>query len=637
MVSVKKRILLGLALLVLLLIVLSLVVLIPTRNDLTRARKAFGGPLNRLTDERAEEAKQDIESALSRLDGFSGKILGAVPVMGTNLDAIEGVSEAVLPAIDAGLELKTKADEIEDDGVLSEGRFQLESFAELEAPLAEQVDTLTALEEELEAQKSSSLWPSLWETFTDLHYDIRTIREDADSLRLILEEIDSMLGAEGKRTYLILLLNNAELRGAGGALTGVGTITADDGELKLGDFTSVHALRTAKHKTVDVPKDYERYNIYEANDAATWINASYSPDVVDSATVAARLYEKVTGTKTHGAIAVDPRGIAALMPGDTEIDVPKIDETIETDDVADFVYSDAYEEFDDQQERRAAILEVGARAFAEILDADLDDQDDLERVADAFGAGHIRFISFDPKELRALNTVNATGSVPDLKSDGVLVAVQNRGGAAGIGSKMDYWADRKVTHGCSLEAGEAVLEGTGTQTEEAMKCVTRVELTNDAPEGLPAYVTGKVEPYALMRSLVEVYVPAAAKVTGLTRNGEPIGRITGNEGNWQSSGIYVEIPLGETAVVEIVYALPLEGDYSLEMLPQPLARDASVELALKVPRDWTVRGPGRWEDSIYRFRGEFDQAMTVKAFPTERKGLSAFWESLGDFWNDPLF
>lgn len=624
-VSVKKRILLGLALLVLLFLLLVIFVAVPTRNDLSKARKALGGPLNKLTDEQVEEARQNIESALDRLDGVPARVLGLAPVMGANLDAAEGVARAVLPVLDTGLELKTLADEIEQSGVLADGRVQLESFETLLDPLSAEVETLTTLEEELERNKTGSLWPSLWDTFTELHYDVRRLRSDADSFQRILEQMDSLLGGQEKRTYLILLMNNAELRGAGGALTGVGTITAENGELRLGEFTSVHSLRTAKHKKVPVPADYERYTVYEANDTATWINATYSPDLVDTSTVAARLYEKVTGTRTDGAIAIDPRGIVALMPGDAEIDVPIIDETIKTDDLADFVYSDAYEEFEDQQERRAAILTVGARAFAEVLNADLDDQDDIERVADAFSGGHVGFVSFHEDALRALDAVGASGRVPELKSDGALVAVQNRGGAPNIGSKMDYWASRTVAHGCVLESSET------------MGCLTKVSLTNDAPVGLPAYVTGSVEPYGLMRSLVEVYTPAAAEVTGVERNDEPIGRIIEEHGDFTSSGVYVEIPRGETSTVEISYDLPVDDQYYLVAMPQPLAKDADIELALQVPVDWTIRGPGRWEDDIYRYTGTFDETLEINAFPTERKGLSALWKSISNFWSEPLF
>ena len=621
----KKRILLGLALLVLFFLLLVVFVVVPTRNDLSDARKTLGGPLDRLTDERVEEAKQDIESALNRLDSLPARIVGFAPVAGANLDAAEAVSRAVLPALDAALELRTRADDIEESGVLQQGRIQLESFETLMEPLANEVETLTKLEEELEEQKTGSLWPSLWDTFTDLHYDVAQIRDGANSLQLVLDEIDSMLGAEEKRTYLILLMNNAELRGAGGALTGVGTISAENGRLKLGEFTSVHALRTTKHEDVPVPEDYERYTVYDANDTATWINATYSPDVVDTAIVTARLYEKVTGEATDGAIAVDVRGIEALMPGDAEIEVPLIDETVETDELADFVYSDAYEKFKDQQERRAAILEVGARAFAEVLDADLDDQDDIERVADAFSAGHVRFVSFHDDELKALDAAEATGRIPPLKNDGLLVAVQNRGGGPGYGSKMDYWAERTVAHECVLESSDQ------------LRCLTRVELTNDAPEGLPGYVTGFIEPYGLMRSLVEVYVPESATVTGIERNDEASGRILEVQDDFISNGIYVEIPLGETSTVEVAYDLPVGREYSLKALPQPLARDAKFTFALRVPGDWTVRGPGRWEDDIYRFNGKFAETLSFKAFPTEREGLSALWKSISDFWNQPLF
>ena len=433
----KKRILLGLALLVLLFLILLAFVVIPVRDDLLAARRILRGPLEKLNDERVEEAKAHVESALGKLDSFPAKVLGLVPFVGGNLDAVERVSERVPPALDAGLVLKTEAEALEDGGVLDRGRVKVEALASLEGPLEDQVETLTALEEELAAHTTGSLWPSLWEAFYEFRYEISEIRHDAEDFGRLLAEIDSLLGQEAERTYLILLLNNSELRGAGGVLTGVGTMTADHGELKLGAFTSVHRLRADRAVNVEVPLDFERFTKYEANSTSLWLNTTYSPDVPDVALVASRMYEEVTGTKTDGVMAVDPRGIAALMPQDATLEVRGVGEDVSTADLADFIYSDAYEEFNDQQQRRDAILELGARAFKLILEADLDDRDDIQRVADAFSGGHLRVVSFEESEQEALSAVEASGDLAPAPGDSVLITAQNAGGAPGIGSKMN--------------------------------------------------------------------------------------------------------------------------------------------------------------------------------------------------------
>ena len=50
-----------------------------------------------------------------------------------------------------------------------------------------------------------------------------------------------------------------------------------------------------------------------------------------------------------------------------------------------------------------------------------------------------------------------------------------------------------------------------------------------------------------------------------------------------------------------------------------------------------MRGPGRWEDGIFRYEGTFDETLLISAAPADRTGLPALWESLKNFWSEPLF
>lgn len=621
----RKRILLGLALLIVLLLALLAYVALPARNDLLQARNILSGPLEDLSDENVREAKDSIDQALGRLRSIPARILNFVPVAGRNLQAVEDVAGRVPPALDAGLRLKNEVEQLEKGGVFSKGRVRVDALAALRAPLEDEVDALEALEQELTESRSGYLWPSTWESFDDLLYEVTNLRRDSEGLAGVLDSLGPMLGTGSKRTYLTLLMNNAELRGAGGILTGIGTLTAQDGRLETSGFTSVHALRTEKSHKVPVPEDFERFRIYKANDTALFLNATYSPDVPDVAIVAARLYERVTGVETQGAIAVDPRGVAALMPADAELSVPGSNRTVATGELAEFIYSDAYEIFTDQQERRDAILDVGTKAFETILDADLDDQEDLQRVAEAFKGGHLRVVSFDEEEQSALEAVDAAGDFESDRLDSVHVAVQNRGGAPGIGSKMDYWSSRTVTHGCEMT------------TETEMSCSTNVTITNEAPKGLPDYVTGGGKPYGQIHDFVEVFVPAAAEVNAVELDDKETPLVVEEQADRTSLGMSTTIPRGAKTRIETAYTLPVDEGYSLLATPQPLAKDAQIKLSLELPTEWTVRGPGRWEDGIFRYEGTFDEPLEITAGPADLTGLPALWESLKRFWREPLF
>src|ERR671915_192099 len=48
----------------------------------------------------------------------------------------------------------------------------------------------------------------------------------------------------------------------------------------------------------------------------------------------------------------------------------------------------------------------------------------------------------------------------------------------------------------------------------------------------------------------------------------------------------------DKTTVEVGYALPLDGGYSLEVMPQPLTHPASLEIGLELPEDWAAWGPG---------------------------------------------
>jgi hypothetical protein len=460
----------------------------------------------------------------------------------------------------------------------------------------------------------------LWAALDNLGVRARQLGDDAGQARALLAIADDLFGATTGRTYLIALINNAELRGAGGVLTGLGTLTAEDGRLQLEDlFDHLEFSRSGPLQTVDASPEYvRRYGEFEANTTLT-LNATFSPDVVDVATVAAGIYQTVKGTRTDGVLFVDPRGLAALMPPSAQVEVEGTGVTLDKESIARFVYSDAYERFDDQSQRRGALIEVGRQVFESTLADGLRDRAALSDVATAFGGGHIRFVSFEPGEQEILDGLGISGDLTPPAVDAMLVAVQNFGTSTAGGTKLDYWAQRDEAHRCEL-------------TSQGATCSTAVKISNETPQGLTRYVAGS--PYGRMRDYVEIFVPDRARLLAVEADGKPTEYRSEDQSGFSVVSVFKAIEPGDAATISVDYELlgvSSDTGYELVATPQALAHDATVSINITAPDDWVVKGPGADGTENYSYEGPFRETLKVTAAPDERTGLPALWERI-EFW-----
>lgn len=596
---------------------------IPAALQLASARSALE-PSQSLDAQALKTSGSHALAAERHLGGFPARVVSKLPLIGSNIDALRSIANSTSDVFSVTASLARRLEALEQEGVISDARINLEGLAELQEPLQNTAEQLDLMVKRLQASRSGALLPPLWDLLNELTNFAETSHAAAEAGAELLQIAEPLLGSEEDRTYLVLLLNNSELRGAGGILAGAGTLTLSDGNMQLGSFYSAHDLQTEPRRQVEAPPAYERrFGIYEAN-STLWLNTTYSPDIPDVGLVASRLFEEVTGTPSDGVIVADPRGFSALLAAEASLDLPNGD-SIEKESLARFAYSDAYERFTDQNARRAFLVELGRLAFEQLLGAGLGGRTRLLEIGEAFAGGHLRFISFRRTEHQALRNAGMTGDLTrDFRGDTMMVTVQNRGGGPGRGSKLDYWASRRVAHNCDISSsGEAT-------------CLTRVTLTNEVPTGLTRYVAGT--PYGLLRSFVEIYIPGKATLQAVELGGVPAGVVLEREDGRRSAGVHLEVAPGDSATVEVRYeADAVVGGYELTAIPQPLTTDADLELNLNFPDDWAVRGlDNDVEQEHLHYQGDFDRPVIIRARKQERWGIPRMWDSLVRFWREPL-
>lgn len=604
-----------------LVILLSTYVGIAAGRELLAARSVLddlaGADMER-TD--ISRAKLHVRRANQHLTSLPAKILRAIPVARQNLDAGAALTEALLPVLDGAGDLQSALGRLED-GLWKRGAVDLEVLDALAGPVRQEADALRELLRIARTKRNGWLLPPVWDEVDTIIQEYGPVADSATTAGALLQDVDALLGRPEPRTYLVLLTNNAELRGAGGILSGVGSVRFSNGRLSIGRFYPVHHLREKPYEKVDAPRDFERrFSVYEA-DTTLWLNATFSPDLPDVALVASRLFEKTTGTATDGAIVLDPRGVEALARPGSTIEIEALDAQIKRDRLASFVYSEVYQRFTEQNVRRLALLEAGRQVFEDLRSADVKPAH-LEELGEAVNGGHLRMVSFfeDEQELLIeLGVAGELGSRPGRST--VHVTQQNFGSANGQGTKLDYWTERHVAQVCDIGRDEAT-------------CATEVEIHNKVPRGLGEYVGGR--PYGLLRTYLEIYVPDRADLQEATLDGETVDvRIEPDEG-YRSIGAFAAVAAGDTVRYRAEYTIPVDGRLELELRPQPLARDALLSLRLTVPEGWRLMGDGAELADGRAVHPAWDSPIEIRAEPDPRSGMPALWRDLRRFWTEPL-
>lgn len=119
-----------------------------------------------------------------------------------------------------------------------------------------------------------------------------------------------LLGADGPRSYLMLVQNEDELRATGGFISGVVRANVEDGQLLGLKFEDCYAVDDFSEPYPEPPPPLREYML-----ADLWVfrDANWSPDFPTSAQAAIDLYTISRDVDPDGVIALDQRAIRLLV------------------------------------------------------------------------------------------------------------------------------------------------------------------------------------------------------------------------------------------------------------------------------------------------------------------------------------
>ncbi len=510
----------------------------------------------------------------------------AVPLVAQHEHAIRTMVSDAERLVAAG---STAARDADVDSLrMEQGRLDPAKVVEMAAPLRRVQRALTRVDHHLEGIDTPWLLPPLDHALDDLTQDVGEARRAVATARVGVRAAPELLGADRPRNYFLAFTTPTEARAAGGFMGNWGVLTVSDGRLALSEFGRSEDLNKAGNpaaKTLSGPPDYlRRYGRFSP--ATEWRNVNMSPDFPTVTNVIREMFPQSGGRAIDGVLAIDPKGIAALLELTGPVNVAGRTEPLTAKNAAKFLLRDQYVEFEASNPDRIDYLSDAAKAVTNRLTtSSLPGLHDVGRILGrAARGGHLQARSFDPDADRFLRRLDIAQTLGGTPGDYLGLVTQNASG-----SKLELFLHRTMRIDTTVDPSTGQVRST-----------VEVRLRNDAPtSGLPDYVIGNFFglPRGTSRLFLSLYTPLRAST--VTLDGQAVETERDSELGLNVYSKYVDIPPGG----EVVLRFQLAGGthfvtrhgtsaYRLDLLHQTQVNADRVDVRVRTREPWTL-GDGR--------------------------------------------
>lgn len=479
-----------------------------TGGDLDALEAAL--PAAQDATERARAASSDPVWSLAQHLPWLGEQLRAVRTVSV---AADDLAQDAVPTVVEVSRLLTAPTMRSDDG-----RLDVATLAQAAPRIQAAADVAQRAHEQVVAIRTDRLVGRLAGPVRTVDDGLGRVAAALEGARKVSALLPGMLGADGERTYLVLALNSAELRAAGGIVGTVVEVHADDGRLSLGRTLSTADLRPLADPVL--PLGDAETALYGER-LGRWVqNAVSSPDFPRAAQLVAARWERETGNAVDGVVATDPVAVADLLGvlGAVRVEGgPRLTQ----DNLVEVLLHDAYLTFPDPADADAYFGRVAAAVFGDLTTGRGDTVDLLRVAGDATADGRVRVWSAHEDEQREIaGTVAGAAFLSGEHADATGVFLDDA-----TTGKLDLWLRSRVT-----------VEDLRCTGDEPTATV-RLELSYDPPADVasfPTYVTGSRGddiPRGSLVTTVTAYAPQGAPLGGIRRGTAVVSAVSATEGD----------------------------------------------------------------------------------------------------------
>ncbi len=491
------------------------------------------------------------------------QIVGKVPVVGRPVESLsqiaalaQRVTDDVVPPVMSALRQLDFANIHTEDGI------------EL-APIESAVPSLAAALDEAHAAalsasqiESGGYLSPVTSARDRLRHAVEDLAQGLESTYTAAKLAPEMLGKNGARSYIIAFQTNAETRGTGGLVGGIGIIRSSNGTITVDNIASNVALRNDL-RPMDLGPDFENlYGAYEPT--RIWENSNISPHFPYAGAFWRDLWHQQTGELVDGAVAVDPVALSYMLSATGPITMDD-GEVIDAGNVVALTESTAYARFSgDVLGRKKYLVDVAEKVVVKLV-ASTNSSGIVSALKRGVAERRIALWSAHPNEQARLESTEIGHAVPYTPAPYAAVVINNAGA-----SKLDYYIEKSITYD-----GETCWAAT-RRTEVS------AAITNTVPAvPLPDYVLGPDTslPPGTNKMIVSLYATSGATLVQVTDNGRPLPVASGTERGHPTYSVLLDVAPRGTSVVRFVLDEPtVVGTPVAPLQPAVAASSSAVEL-----------------------------------------------------------
>jgi uncharacterized protein DUF4012 len=327
---------------------------------------------------------------------------------------------------------------------------------------------------------------------------MQTRLDDASSLTDRLSRavrlLPPMLGADGRRTYLLMFQNNAEARSTGGIPGSFATVTADHGKVAIGrqaDASLVGSLAKPP-----LPLTRQELALFGPGLGTYAQDVNFTPDFPRSAQLIRAMWKARTGVTLDGVLSADPVALSYLLRGTGPVPIAG-GRTLTAGDAVQTLLSSVYAEIPDPQRQNLFFESVAHSVFDAVASGQGRPATVLSNLVTAVDQRRVLLWSAHRQEQALLDPTSLAGALARSPAKAPTVGVYlNDGGA----SKLDYYL------GYSVDVASRACQSDRQVLDVTLHLRSRVP---KGAAGLPDYVANNAAglPRGVIRLSLFTYAP----------------------------------------------------------------------------------------------------------------------------------
>jgi hypothetical protein len=448
-------------------------------------------------------------TARTNTDGPMWGALSKTPFVGTSVNAVQVISTSLDDIAQRGIPPVVKVSSSLDADVFKpkNGRLDLVRLQRLAPSVTTASRVLTANRAKILDINQDDLVGPLQGPAAELTDKITSAQSAASSAAEAMRLAPEMLGIDGKRRYLLIFQNNAEVRSTGGLPGAFAILETDKGKLKFGKQGSA-GTDVPQYADPFVKLTKDERQVYGQLMAKDFRDINFTPDFPRTAGIAREMINDKFGVKVDGVLSIDPVALSFLLKGTGPIKVGD-GTTLTSENAVGILLNDVYARYANPLEQDAFFADSAKRIFEAVTNGAGDSRTVLEQMVKSADEHRILLWSARKSEQAELAPTKISGTFPVGRSAHPQVGVYMNDSTA---SKMQYYLDVHVSARSvrCTSAGVQTIQLTTTYTSTAPA---------DASD-LPEYITGNgfTGPRGTMVLDTRTFAPTGGRFLAFTLN-----------------------------------------------------------------------------------------------------------------------